>query len=89
MPVSEGRLRNSWLRASRPPAEAPTPTTGNRFRGAGASVGSEAWGWWFVGELATSRATFGLARFGRTPLGRDLAGCRFNGGPEPLLPMVP
>src|SRR5438128_12623335 len=28
MPVSAGRRRSSWVLASRPPAEAPMPTTG-------------------------------------------------------------
>lgn len=28
MPVSGGRWRRSWVKASRPPAEAPTPTMG-------------------------------------------------------------
>ena len=29
MPVSAGSARSSWVNASSPPAEAPTPTTGN------------------------------------------------------------
>src|SRR2546428_13287759 len=88
MPVSEGRLRSSWLRASSPPAEAPTPTTGNRFRGACTSVGFTASGWPLVGELATCGVSFGRAGFGRSPFGRDV-GLRFDGGARPLLPMVP
>ena len=30
MPVSSGSARRSWVKASRPPAEAPIPTTGKR-----------------------------------------------------------
>src|SRR5215471_8577006 len=33
MPVSLGRCDRSWVKASRPPAEAPMPTSGNSLRG--------------------------------------------------------
>ena len=63
IPVSVGRCLSNSVNASNPPADAPTPTTGNSFRGTGPKTFegffSEVWLSESWGDL--SLATLGLA----------------------------